>query len=292
MNVPICAHCGGEGGDAVVPGGMWIVRSGECPNCGKKPSHEEKLGDESSDKPIPEDAEIQVNHPHLSGSHETYAEAMRMVGAKRSKGALVDLVNWLLMRLEASKGAVATAKTIAQAADRMREHEKKQDDLLRTSEAARQLAEADAATLREAVERACEETSVSSSLHVANCVSIIRAALAKTPAGAAMLTRLGKLERVAERVVANVVPFDVCNSCNMSIESCDSEPWPKSPCMRQMAKRALDKDETTPGEPLHYACVACAVPIVSTGMCPQCSRAWGLGRESALAEALKIKGWK
>lgn len=41
---------------------------------------------------------IKAAHPTRNGSHETYATAMRMVGARRSKGALVELVNWLLQR--------------------------------------------------------------------------------------------------------------------------------------------------------------------------------------------------
>ncbi len=51
------------------------------------------------DKPLPEDAEIEAAFPTRSGRHAEYAEAMRMVGAKRSKGALVKLVAWLLVRL-------------------------------------------------------------------------------------------------------------------------------------------------------------------------------------------------
>ena len=53
-----------------------------------------------SDKPIPEDAAINASHPLDTGRHELYAHAMRMVGAKHSKGALVALVNWLLHRVE------------------------------------------------------------------------------------------------------------------------------------------------------------------------------------------------
>lgn len=49
-------------------------------------------------KPTPEDALIQEAFPTRSGSHEQYAEAMRLVGARHSKGALVALVNWLLLR--------------------------------------------------------------------------------------------------------------------------------------------------------------------------------------------------
>ena len=51
------------------------------------------------DYPLPEDAEIDAAHPLRTGKHDLYAEAMRLVGAKHSKGALVELVNWLLYRL-------------------------------------------------------------------------------------------------------------------------------------------------------------------------------------------------
>ncbi|KGM36168.1 hypothetical protein [Inquilinus limosus] len=53
------------------------------------------------DQPIPEDAQIEAAHPMISEApnvHGVYAEALRMVSAKRSKYALVDLVHWLLMR--------------------------------------------------------------------------------------------------------------------------------------------------------------------------------------------------
>ena len=52
------------------------------------------------DQPLPEDAKILEAHPTRSGQHKTYAEALRMVGAKRSKRAIVWLVNWLLHRAE------------------------------------------------------------------------------------------------------------------------------------------------------------------------------------------------
>lgn len=52
------------------------------------------------DRPLPEDSKIEEAHPLNSGEHELYAEAVRMVGAKRSKYALVDLVHWLLVRLK------------------------------------------------------------------------------------------------------------------------------------------------------------------------------------------------
>lgn len=50
------------------------------------------------DRPLPEDEQIRAAYPTRSGSHETYAEATRFVGAKRSKASLVALVNWLLVR--------------------------------------------------------------------------------------------------------------------------------------------------------------------------------------------------
>jgi hypothetical protein len=52
------------------------------------------------DQPLPEDKDIKAAHPVRSGRHEEYQEAMRMVGAKRSKGALVELVSWLLIRVK------------------------------------------------------------------------------------------------------------------------------------------------------------------------------------------------
>lgn len=52
------------------------------------------------DKPLPEDGQIDAAHPLQSGEHKLYAEAVRLVGAKRSKYALVDLVHWLLLRIE------------------------------------------------------------------------------------------------------------------------------------------------------------------------------------------------
>lgn len=57
------------------------------------------------DRPLPEDGQISAAFPTRSGRHDLYGEAMRLVGAKRSKGALVALVTWLL--LERSK---ATAR--------------------------------------------------------------------------------------------------------------------------------------------------------------------------------------
>lgn len=43
---------------------------------------------------------VHAAFPTRSGSHPTYATAMRMVGNRYSKGALVALVNWLLVERE------------------------------------------------------------------------------------------------------------------------------------------------------------------------------------------------
>jgi hypothetical protein len=59
----------------------------------------------TGDAPIPEDAAIKAAFPTRSGRHDLYSEAMRMVGAKHSKAALVELVNWLLHELEKARGA-------------------------------------------------------------------------------------------------------------------------------------------------------------------------------------------
>lgn len=51
------------------------------------------------DRPLPEDEQIATAHPTRTGQHATYEEAMRLVGARRSKMGLVTLVNWLLVRM-------------------------------------------------------------------------------------------------------------------------------------------------------------------------------------------------
>lgn len=51
------------------------------------------------DRPLPEDEAIAAAHPLRTGRHDLYKEAMRLVGAKHSKYALVDLINWLLSRI-------------------------------------------------------------------------------------------------------------------------------------------------------------------------------------------------
>jgi hypothetical protein len=48
---------------------------------------------------------IDAAHPTRSGAHAEYATAMQMVGNRHSKGELVDLVTWLLVRLKATSSA-------------------------------------------------------------------------------------------------------------------------------------------------------------------------------------------
>jgi hypothetical protein len=72
------------------------------------------------DQPLPEDDAIKNAHPLRSGKHDTYAEAMRLVGAKRSKGALVALVNWLLSeRDEAVTRAAVRADELAAVSEQL-----------------------------------------------------------------------------------------------------------------------------------------------------------------------------
>ena len=71
-----------------------------CPACSRLAA-----AAEASDQAIPEDEHIKAAHPTRSGRHDTYQEAMRLVGAKKSKASLVALVNWLLLeREQAAKG--------------------------------------------------------------------------------------------------------------------------------------------------------------------------------------------
>lgn len=58
------------------------------------------------DQPLPEDDAIKAAHPTRSGRHDLYEEAMRLVGAKHSKAALVELVNWLLVERDEARELV------------------------------------------------------------------------------------------------------------------------------------------------------------------------------------------
>lgn len=99
--VRACVDCG-----CLVVGGPT-----RCGRCATEARGEAKaLEWDEDDLPLPEDNEIRAAHPTRTGRHDLYAEAMRLVGAKRSKGALVDLVVWLLHRASTSARGVAREK--------------------------------------------------------------------------------------------------------------------------------------------------------------------------------------
>jgi len=63
---------------------------------------DEKFAWDEDDRGLPEDSAIHAAHPVRSGAHDRYMDAARMVGAKRSKYALIDLVNWLMSERDAA----------------------------------------------------------------------------------------------------------------------------------------------------------------------------------------------
>lgn len=58
------------------------------------------------DAPLPEDELIHAAFPTRTERHDLYMEASRLVGAKRSKFALIALVNWLLAQREEARQLV------------------------------------------------------------------------------------------------------------------------------------------------------------------------------------------
>lgn len=60
------------------------------------------------DRPLPEDEAIKAAHPNRTDRQDLYGEAMRLVGAKRSKWALIELVNWLLTRIPEMQNAATS----------------------------------------------------------------------------------------------------------------------------------------------------------------------------------------
>jgi len=71
------------------------------------------------DKCIAEDEEIKLAHPIRSGRHDLYAKAQELVSAKHSKFALIELVTWLLLRLDkAEKNAAELSEQLAKKVDK------------------------------------------------------------------------------------------------------------------------------------------------------------------------------
>ena len=74
---------------------------------------------EWGDRPLPEDASIESAFPTRNGRHDTYGEAMRLVGARHSKGRLVALVHWLLcLRDDAARDRDTMCETLTIAQQR------------------------------------------------------------------------------------------------------------------------------------------------------------------------------
>lgn len=69
------------------------------------------------DKPLPEDVPIDAAMPPATGRHDLYWDAMRLVGARRSKGSLVALVNWLLARVSNAERRAEEAEHAAHIAE-------------------------------------------------------------------------------------------------------------------------------------------------------------------------------
>lgn len=59
------------------------------------------------DTPDEYTAEIATAHPMKTGDHDTYQIASKMIGNRHGKGALIDLMNWLLRKQQAQSGDVA-----------------------------------------------------------------------------------------------------------------------------------------------------------------------------------------
>ncbi len=148
-----------------------------------------RAGDAWVDAALPEDADIKAAHPSRTGDHTLYAEARRLVGARRAKSSLVDLANWLLSRtVEAERNAeseFAERKRIAEASGRA---------IIAANEAslrhleARMRDEAELAALREVAEAARDYRETNDDGHrcggssgdqCAGCM--LTAALAKVP---------------------------------------------------------------------------------------------------------------
>ena len=54
--------------------------------------------------------EIKAAHPTRTNRHDLYAEAMRLVGERHAKAELVELVNWLLFKLDKTQENVMEYK--------------------------------------------------------------------------------------------------------------------------------------------------------------------------------------
>lgn len=163
------------------------------------------------DAPLPEDEQIKAAFPTRTEKHELYGEAMRLVGARRSKGGLVELVNWLLARIEKAETGVVNWRKRWEATDNERmaiktdlddaqywrkRHCRDAEDAGKQSQAnwtRAERAEADAAVMRKAL----EGIAGTNGFEVAHPRGVAKDALS-TSAGSSLLARLRALEEVAK----------------------------------------------------------------------------------------------
>lgn len=103
----------------------------EAEVAGLKEDRKRFCWDDCDDQPLAEDEEIKATFPTRSGHHDIYGEAMRMVGAKRSKLALIELVNWLLLGRHHATARVKELEAELQRAREDRDEEKTIGDCLR-----------------------------------------------------------------------------------------------------------------------------------------------------------------
>lgn len=61
------------------------------------------------DSKTPEDEAIKAVHPVRSGRHELFQRAQELIHPRRSKYALVEMVNWLLHRIDDAEQKVRSA---------------------------------------------------------------------------------------------------------------------------------------------------------------------------------------
>lgn len=62
---------------------------------------------QDDDQDLPEEEQIHAAHPITSGRHDLFAEAMRLVRAKRSKYGLIGVITWLLLREDLLRARLA-----------------------------------------------------------------------------------------------------------------------------------------------------------------------------------------
>lgn len=94
----VCRHEGPPGDRNKAAHERAIANGREAFDAALAQAREDALNGPWSDTPDEHTPAITAAFPTRSGSHAEFAQAMQMVGNRQSKGALVALVNWLLVR--------------------------------------------------------------------------------------------------------------------------------------------------------------------------------------------------